>query len=452
MKDFDIDAVLEQVRRYIDHEEIDELRRLLVRLDRVRVLDLLRELSPKELIIAFSLIPKSESAELFSKLKRSQRDNLLSGMTIEEMKSILSLLNVDDKVDVLGEMPANIVRRILMETSPSERDLINRLLLYPKHSAGSLMTVEYVQLGVHMTVGESLAVIRQQGVSSETVYTNYVLDEGRKLVGIISLRQLVLADEAERIEDLMERRVVAVHTLDDQEQVAQVFSEYGYLALPVLDKEGRMTGIITIDDIMEVVEQEATEDFQIMAAMSPSEESYKETSVWTHAKKRIGWLLILMISATFTGRIMSTYSEVLESAIILSVFIPMLMDTGGNSGSQASTLIIRGLATHELRLKDWAKVLAKEFRIAIIVGVVLSAVNYARLVFVEGTDQTVALVVSLTTIATVLLSKTVGSMLPIGAKALKLDPAIMAAPLITTIVDAMSLLIYFYIATSLLPL
>jgi len=347
-------------------------------------------------------------------------------------------------------MPANIVKKILKSTKEEERKLINQFLKYPANSAGSIMTIEYVDLKKEMTVGEALAHIKETGLNKETIYTCYVTDNKRVLEGIISLRTLVVSNEDEILEDIMEKDVIKVNTHDDQESIAGIFMKYGFLALPVVDKENRLTGIITVDDIMDVIEQEATEDFQLMAAMSPSEEAYLDTDVFTLAKQRLPWLLILMISATFTGRIMLKFENVLASVVILSTFIPMLMDTGGNSGNQSSTLIIRGLAVGEITAKDWLKVLWKEIRISSIVGIVLSAVNFLRLILIERVELIIALTVSTTLLVTVITAKMVGGTLPLLAKKLRLDPAIMAGPLITTIVDAISLILYFLIAQKLL--
>lgn len=347
-------------------------------------------------------------------------------------------------------MPANIVNKILINSTQDERKLINQFLKYPADSAGSLMTIEYVELRKNMTVKESMYHIKEIGLNKETVYTCYVTDKNRKLEGIVSLRTLVTSPEERVISEIMEDDVIYVNTHDDQETVASIFMKYGFLALPVVDKEHRLTGIITVDDIMDVMEQEATEDFQRMAAMALSEEAYLDSSVLVLAKHRITWLLILMVGAAFTGRIITKFEDVLSSVVILTAFIPMLMDTGGNSGNQSSTLIIRGLAVGDVTFEDKWKVIWKEFRISILVGITLAAVNFIKNMLFDRVGLWVSLTVSLTLVVTVMASKMIGGILPLIAKKLKLDPAIMAGPLITTIVDAISLTVYFTIASVLL--
>ena len=355
-------------------------------------------------------------------------------------------------IDIIEEVPANIVKKILLNAKEEERSLINQFLRYPPDSAGSIMTIEYVDLKKTMTVRDALDHIKETGLDKETVYTCYVTDKNRKLEGIVSLRKLVISEEDHTIEDIMDRDVIYVHTNHDQETVAGMFKKYGFLALPVVDKEDRLTGIITIDDIVNVIDQETTEDFQKMAAMSPSEEKYLDANIFNLAKQRVMWLLVLMVSATFTGGIIRKYESVLETVVVLTAFIPMLMDTGGNSGSQSSTLIIRGLALGEIDLEDVGKVMWKEFRISIVVGIVLAIVNFFRIYLFDDVGLTVSLTVSLTLFVTVIIAKVVGGILPMIAKKMKIDPAIMAGPLITTIVDALSLIVYFAIASRMLNL
>ena len=401
---------------------------------------------------SFRMLPKDLAVEVFAHFSIEQQRDLVNTMTDKELNFILDELFFDDMIDLLEEMPANIVNKILMQSSSEERKLINQFLKYPPDSAGSIMTIEYVELKKTMTVREAMAHIKETGLSKETVYTCYVTDRNRKLEGIISLRILVVSDENALIEDLMEDEVIFVETHDDQETVAAVFVKYGFLAIPVVDKEHRLTGIITVDDIMDVMEQEATEDFQRMAAMAPSEEPYMDSGIFTLARQRIVWLLILMIAATFTGHIITSFEDVLGSVVILTSFIPMLMNTGGSSGSQASTLVIRGLATGEIELKDVFKVLWKEFRISLLVGITLAIVNFGRLMLIEKVEIHIALTVSLTLIVTIVIAKIIGSLAPLAAKKLKLDPAIMAGPLITTFVDAVTLTVYFSFASILLNL
>ncbi|MBU5313172.1 magnesium transporter [Tissierella carlieri] len=429
-----------------------EIKRELSEMNEVDVAELLDPLDAHMTLLIFRMLPKDLAVEVFAHFSMEQQLGIINSVTDKELEYIMDELFFDDMIDLIEEMPANIVKKVLKSTKEDERKLINQFLRYPADSAGSIMTIEYVDLRKGITVKEALTHIKETGLNKETVYTCYVTDRKRTLEGFVSLRTLVTSDENLLIDDIMENEVIRVNTHDDQESVANVFRKYGFLALPVVDNENRLTGIITVDDIMDIMEQEATEDFQRMAAMAPSEEAYLDTGVFTLAKHRLPWLLILMVSATFTGRIMGKFENVLASVVVLSTFIPMLMDTGGNSGSQSSTLIIRGLATGEITTHDWWKVLWKELRISFIVGVALAAINWVRLILLEKTDILIAVTVSITIVVTVMASKIVGGVLPLVAKKLKMDPAIMAGPLITTIVDALALMVYFGIATVLLGL
>lgn len=406
---------------------------------------LLEELDEKEVAIAFRLIPKDKAADVFSNMSNTMQTNLVEMFTEKELKEILDDLYMDDTVDLLEELPANLVTRILNAVDSSKRTSINLLLNYPDDSAGSIMTTEYVSLHQSMTVKEAMSHIKQVGIHKETIYTCYVL-ERRKLIGIVSAKDLMTMDDDTVISAIMETEIISATTHTDQEEVAQLFSKYGLLAIPVLDTGGLMVGIVTVDDAMDVMVEEATEDITIMAAMNPSEKSYFETSVFSHAKNRIVWLLVLMLSASITGAIITRYEDAFSAIPLLVSFIPMLMDTGGNCGSQSSTLIIRGLALNEIRFRDLFKVIFKEFRIALIVSVVLALANGLR-IFLVYHDAKLAVVIGLSLIATVILSKLIGCVLPLAAKKIHLDPAIMAAPLITTLVDTCSIIIYFSIAT-----
>ena len=417
-------------------------------LDVMNVVDialLLEELNEKELAIAFRLIPKDKAADVFSNMSNTMQTNLVEMFTEKELKEILDDLYMDDTVDLLEELPANLVTRILNAVDSSKRNSINLLLNYPEDSAGSIMTTEYVSLHQSMTVKEAMAHIKQVGIHKETIYTCYVL-ERRKLIGIVSAKDLMTMNDDTVISEIMETEIIYATTHTDQEEVAQLFSKYGLLAIPILDTGGLMVGIVTVDDAMDVMVEEATEDITIMAAMNPSEKSYFETSVFSHAKNRIVWLLVLMLSASITGAIITRYEDAFSAIPLLVSFIPMLMDTGGNCGSQSSTLIIRGLALNEIRFRDIFKVIFKEFRIALIVSVVLAFANGLR-IFLVYHDMKLAVVIGLSLIATVILSKLIGCVLPLAAKKVHLDPAIMAAPLITTLVDTCSIIIYFSIAT-----
>ena len=417
-------------------------------LDVMNVVDialLLEELNEKELAIAFRLIPKDKAADVFSNMSNTMQTNLVEMFTEKELKEILDDLYMDDTVDLLEELPANLVTRILNAVDSSKRNSINLLLNYPEDSAGSIMTTEYVSLHQSMTVKEAMAHIKQVGIHKETIYTCYVL-ERRKLIGIVSAKDLMTMNDDTVISEIMETEIISATTHTDQEEVAQLFSKYGLRAIPILDTGGLMFGIVTVDDAMDVMVEEATEDITIMAAMNPSEKSYFETSVFSHAKNRIVWLLVLMLSASITGAIITRYEDAFSAIPLLVSFIPMLMDTGGNCGSQSSTLIIRGLALNEIRFRDIFKVIFKEFRIALIVSVVLAFANGLR-IFLVYHDMKLAVVIGLSLIATVILSKLIGCVLPLAAKKVHLDPAIMAAPLITTLVDTCSIIIYFSIAT-----
>ena len=434
----------------IEDKKYFKIKEELSDMNEVDIAELLDPLDTHMSLLIFRMLPKDLAVDVFSHFSKDQRLRFINLITDTELSDIIDELFFDDMIDLIEEMPANIVNKILIASKEDERKLINQFLKYPQDSGGSIMTIEYVDLRQSMTVQQALDHIKKIGLKKETVYTCYVTDKKRVLEGFVSLRTLVISEPDEIIGDLMETEVIKVHTHDDQETIAAMFRKYGFVAIPVVDNEDRLTGIITVDDIMEVMEQEATEDFQIMAGMSPTEDEYLDTKVWTLARHRLPWLFILMITATVTARIMGRFEDVLASVIILNTFIPMLMDTGGNSGSQSSTLIIRGLATGGIETTDWLKVIWKELRISLIVGVVLSLVNFFRLVYVEHADILIATTVSLTLIVTVVAAKVVGGTLPLIAKKLKLDPAIMAGPLITTIVDALSLFVYFSIATALL--
>lgn len=431
----------------IQQKKYVQLKRILSEMNEVDIAEIIDPLDANTTLLIFRILPKDLAVEVFAHFSIEQQRDIINSATDKELNYIMNELFFDDMIDLIEEMPANIVNKILINSTQEERKLINQFLKYPPDSAGSLMTIEYVELRKEMNVKEALSHLKEIGLNKETIYTCYVTDKDRTLEGIISLRKLVISDNEMLIKDLMQDEAIYVNTHDDQETVANVFIKYGFLALPVVDKELRLTGIITVDDIMDVMEQEATEDFQIMAAMSPSEDAYLDTNVFTLASHRIGWLLILMVSATFTGGIMSKFENVLQSVVVLATFIPMLMDTGGNSGSQSSTLIIRGLATGELTLQDGWKVLWKEFRISLMVGVALAGVNFIRILLFSAVGFWVAFTVSVTLIVTVVSAKIVGGMLPLLAKKMKIDPAIMAGPLITTIVDALSLIVYFSIAS-----
>lgn len=393
----------------------------------------------------FRLLAKDDAAEVFTDMDSDLQMKLINSLTDKELKDVIHELFTDDTVDLIEEMPSNVVKRILKTIPASERKIINEFLNYPENSAGSIMTNEFVDLKENMTIEEAFEKIRKVGVDKETIYNCYVLDSRRKLIGLVSVRDLLLNDKNTIIKDIMETNIISANTLEDEEEVSKRLVKYGFLALPVVDNENRLVGIITVDDAVEVIEDENTEDFVKMAAMNPSEDSYFKTSIFKHAKNRIMWLLILMVSSTITGMIITNYENAFAAIPLLVAFIPMLMGTGGNCGSQASTLVIRGLAMDEIKLKDYFKVLFKEIRIALSVGITLAIIIGVGIYLIYKNIQ-IALIVGITLICTVALSKTLGCTLPMIAKKLKLDPAIMAAPLISTIVDTCSVLIYFNIA------
>ena len=436
--------------KLLAQREFKAVRSILDVMNEVDIASLLSTLSDKELALAFRLIPKDKAAEVFSNMDTSMQTYLVTMFTEKELKELLDDLYMDDTVDMLEELPANLVKRILATVSASDRSMINQLLNYPEDSAGSIMTTEYVDLREEMTVGQAMAHIKKTGIHKETIYTCYIT-ERRKLVGIVSAKDLMTTDDDVPIKDLMETEIISVYTHSDQEQVAQLFTKYDLLALPVIDQDGRMVGIVTFDDAMDVMVDEATEDITKMAAINPSEKTYFETSVFQHAKNRIPWLLILMFTSIITGTIITRYENAFAAIPLLVSFIPMLMDTGGNCGSQSATLIIRGIALDEIRFTDLFKVMFKEFRISLIVGAFLAVANGIR-IFIQYHNPGLAVVIACSLMGTVIMAKLVGCILPLLAKKVNLDPAIMASPLITTLVDTFSILIYFNIATVLFRL
>ena len=443
---------MEKILDYIKAGKPVNARSKLLEMNVVDIATLLEDVDRDDLVILFRILPKDTAAEVFSYLTKVDRAHIIESLTDREISGIIDKLFMDDTVDFIEEMPANIVKKVLKNTDDDTRKMINSLLSYPDDSAGSIMTTEFVDIKKEMTVMDAIAHIRKTGVDKETIDTLYVIDSNRKLEGIVPIRKILLSDENLLIEDIMDTSFVYIYTLDDQEDVASMFKKYDYFSMPVTDSENRLVGIITIDDILDIIEEENEEDFAKMNALAPSDEEYLDSSVYSLAKQRIMWLLILMISATFTGIIIRQYESVLSSVVILASFIPMLMDTGGNSGSQSSTLIIRGLALGELEIADYPKILWKEFRVSIVVGLVLAFINFLRIYLLERVDFIVSLTVCISLFATVVLAKVVGGMLPLIAKKFKLDPAIMAAPLVTTIVDTFALMVYFSTASLLMGL
>ena len=428
------------------------LKKELETLQEVDVAQFLELLSGEKIVVVFRTLPKEMAAEVFANLQPETQEYIVTSIPDQEIAVLIEDLFVDDAVDFLEELPANVVKRVLKNAGADTRAQINQFLNYPENSAGSIMTAEFTDLRKTMTVAQAIDHIRRTGEDRETIYTCYVIDDRRVLDGVVSVKSLLLADDEQLILDVMDTDIISVNTEDDREDVAQLFSKYGLLSLPVVDKENRLVGIVTVDDAVEVIEQEATEDFEKMAAMLPSERPYLKTSVFDLAKNRIVWLLVLMISAMITGGVLERYETAFAAMPLLVTFIPMLTDTGGNAGSQSSTLIIRGMAVSEIHPKNLPQVVWKELRVSVLVGLVLSVVNFIQLAIRYPGNELVALTVVLSLFATVVIAKTVGCVLPILAKMCHADPAIMAAPLITTVVDAFALIIYFSLAQRLLGL
>ena len=442
----------ELIETLLKEKKYFEIKSELNELNAVEISDVLNQFKLPELVIMiFRLLKKDKAADVFPYLDSEHQEMIIHASTDIETREIFDELYFDDIVDIIEEMPSDIVKKILKNTDKKDRHLINQLLKYPDNSAGSIMTTEYVDLQKNMKVSEAIEEIRKTGKDKENIYTCYVTGENGVLEGVLSLKELIAKKDTILIEDVMNKNFVSVNTNDDQEIVAGLFKKYDFIVMPVVDHENRILGIITIDDVMDVVDQEVTEDFHKMAGItSPTDDSYLKTNIFTMAKQRIGWLAVLMISDTISGNIIQGYEKVLAKSIILTAFIPMLMSSGGNVGSQSSTVVIRSLALGEISPKDAFKVIKKEFFIGIMVSIVLSALNFIRLITLEKTNPTIALIVSLTLVFTIIISKLVGALLPLGAKIVKADPAVMATPLITTISDAVTLVIYFTFATILL--
>ena len=441
------ERIIEEVIDLIEYKKIKKLREFLDTINEADFPNIFKELDEEKIIMVYRLLPKEKAAEVFVELDSDDEERLINCLTDKEIKNVMNEINMDDAADLIEEMPSNVVKRILANTKLEDRKIINELLKYPEDTAGTIMTTEFMDLKENMTVDEAFQRIKKKALKSETVYNCYVLSVDRKLLGIVDIKSLLVADRDQKVKDIMETNLIKAETLDDREEVVKLFDKYDVVAVPVVDKENRLVGIITIDDAIDVMQEEASEDFEKMAAMAPTEDSYFKTSVFSHAKNRIVWLLVLMISAMITGAIIEHFEASIASLPILVSFIPMLMGTGGNCGAQSSTLIIRGLATDEISTKDWIRAVWKELRVALLVGIVLAIVNTIRITLQYG-ELKIALVVSATMICTIIVSKILGCLLPIIAKKLKMDPAIMAAPLLTTVVDATTVLIFFSIVSS----
>ncbi len=442
--------MIEQVLSLLENKEYVQVRALLEKMNPVDIADIFKELNWEESIKFYRILPKETAAEAFAYMEPETQEALIAALTDTELKGVLDSLYMDDTVDMLEEMPANVVKRVLKVSSPEDRDMINKLLRYEEDTAGSWMTTEFLDLKKEMTVKDAFDRIRVVGEELEDINTCYVTDSNRILEGVLTVRDLLLSKRDVKISDLMDENVIYVKTSDDQEEIAKIFQKYDVMAVPVVDSENRLVGIITIDDAVDLMQEENTEDFERMAAMLPSDDTYLKTSAFTHAKKRIVWLLILMLSATVTSRVINHYEAAFAALPLLVSFIPMLMDTGGNCGNQTSTLMIRGLALDEIQLRDWPKIIWKEIRVAAMVGVTLGVLN-TLWIWLLYRDFPVAATVGTSLVLTVFIAKSIGCTLPILAKTCKLDPALMASPMITTIVDCCSIFIYFNIALAILP-
>lgn len=442
-----IEELENQIKALLEEKKYHQIRQILVDLNEADIAEIIETIDKKDDVVRiFRLLPKDNAAEVFSYIPIEYEQMIIESLTNREIGRIMNDLYSDDAVDMLEEMPANVVKKVLAATDQETRRDINSLLNYPEDSAGSIMTVEYVDLRAYMSMNDAIERIRQTGVDKETINNCYVTDAQKHLLGTISLREIILSNSDEIIKDVMEDNIITVHTLDDQEEVAKQFQKYDFAAMPVVDNENRLVGIITVDDVMDIIEEEATEDIEMMAAITPTDQPYMKTSTLQTYKKRIPWLLLLMISASITGKIIQGFEEALSTCVILTAFIPMLMDTGGNCGSQASVSVIRALSLDEVEFKDLPKIIFKEIKVALIVGLTLSVANFVKIMVIDQTSMTVALVVCLTLFVTIVVAKLVGCVLPVIASRIGFDPAVMASPFITTIVDALSLLVYFNIA------
>ena len=457
MENMDFEAMrdkqADELMQLLDERRMKELQLRLEDMNEFDVAEFLSEIGDNRMPMGFRLLSKQMAADVFANFDSPEQEQIINSITDSELSAIIEELYVDDAVDMMEELPANVVKRVMRTATPETRRLINQYLNYPENSAGSIMTAEFVDLKKYMNVRESIARIRRIGEDKETIYTCFVTSADRKLEGVLSVKDLLLSDDETVIEDIMDTNIVFCMTHDDQEEAAEKISDYDLMALPVVDKEGRLVGIVTVDDVIDVMEAEATEDFELMAAMTPSDKPYSRTSAWDMWKRRVPWLMFLMLSATFTSMIINSFEDALAVQAVLIGFIPMLMGTGGNSGAQASTAVIRSISLGDTEPEDVGRVIWKEFRVAILCGVTLAAVNFAKMLLVDrillnndGVTLTVAAVVSLSIVLIVMFAKVVGSVLPIAAEKLGVDPAVMANPLISTITDAVSLLIYFEIA------
>lgn len=442
----------EELLTLCDEKKYARIRSIFAEMNPADIAAFLNDFPIEKLPVIFRILPKELAAETFVEMDTDIQEHLIKGFSDTELRDIMDEIYLDDAVDIVEEMPANVVKRILSNTDADTRVMINKILQYPEDSAGSLMTVEYVSLKKNMTVADALTRIRRTGIDKETIYTCYVTDYNRQLLGIVTAKSLLLADEEDSISDIMTTNIIYVHTHTDKEDVAQMFGKYDFLALPVVDDEDRLVGIVTVDDAIDVMEEEATEDIEKMAAIRPSDKPYLQTSVFQTVKARIPWLMILMISSTFTGLIITKFEDALSVSIALSAAIPMLMDTGGNCGGQSSVTIIRALSLEDIEFRDIFKVIWKEFRVSIICGLALAIVNFLKMLLMRSGGTLIALTVSIALFISVILAKLIGCTFPMVANKIGFDPAVMSSPFITTIVDAVSLIIYFNLAVMILQI
>lgn len=443
---------MDEIIELLETRQYTKLRQKLVELYDADIAQVMENLPEEDLIKVFRILPKDKAADVFAYLEVEHQQMIITSLSERDAANIINNMMADDAADLFEEMPATVVKKLLATASPEARRDINHLLRYPEDSAGSIMTVEYVDLKENLTVAQALERIRKVGVDSETINTCYVLDQGRKLLGTVTLRQILLNDPETELKDIMQENAIAINTLMDQEEVARQFQKYDFTAMPVVDNENRLVGIITVDDIVDILQEEATEDMEKMAAIVPTDKPYMKTGVFETWKKRIPWLLLLMVSATFTGSIITKFEDALSVCVVLTSFIPMLMDTGGNAGGQASVTVIRGLSLEEIEFKDIFRVIWKEARVALLCGVTLAVCNFVKLLLIDRVTIPVAIVVCLTLIVAVFVAKLIGCTLPLLVKKIGFDPAVMASPFITTIVDALSLIVYFRIATAILKI
>ena len=446
MDNQDYEALRDKLFELLDSRNLKELQKMLEDMNEFDISEFLTELDDTNMALVFRLLPKAQAAEVFANLDVEDQEHIINAISDAELGNIVEELYVDDAVDMMEELPANVVKRVMRTATPETRNLINQYLKYPENSAGSIMTAEFIDLKKYMNVRESIARIRRIGEDKETIYICYVTSADRRLEGVVTVKDLLLSKDDETISDIMDTNVIFVHTTDDQEEVSEMFSDYDLLAMPVVDNEGRLVGIVTVDDVIDVMEQEATEDFEKMAAILPSEKPYLKTGVFSFVKKRIPWLIVLMFSSTLSGLILGMYENVYVHVPLLVTLMPMLTGTGGNAGSQAATLIIRGMAVGELEPSDVLQIVWKEVRVAAVCGVILAVLNYFRIIIMYPGEELVAAVTCVALFFTIILAKALGSMLPIFAKLCHLDPALMASPMISTLVDVVALLVYFSIS------